>query len=113
IVADEHPARPPRRPERLDNGAISPADRIGAGNVGIGGEGLAHQRAGRLVDPEAFARLDNAEIGVARPKRPAKSDLALLLAAEAVAAQRRQDPRLLGPEPLADEIGGRLAGGAV
>ena len=112
-MADEHPARPSRRAERLDNGAISPTDRIGAGDVGIGGERLAHERAGRLVDAETLARLDNPEIGVACPKRPTESDLALLLAAEPVAAQRRQDLGPGAPKPLADQIGRRLAGGAV
>ena len=63
IVADEHPARPRRRSKRLDDGAVAPADRIGADDVGIGGERLAHERARRLVDAETFAHFDNAEIG--------------------------------------------------
>ena len=113
IVADEYAARPPRRAERLDHCAISPADRIGADDVGIGGERLAHERARRLVDAETLARLDDPEIGVARAERPAESDFTLLLAAKAIAAQRRQDLGLRAAKPFADEIGRRLPGGAV
>ena len=47
IVADEDAARPPRIAKRLDDGAISPADRIGGDDVGISGERLARERAGR------------------------------------------------------------------
>ncbi len=53
------------------------------------------------------------QIGVARAERAAESDFALLLAAKAVAAQRRQDLRLRAAKPFADEIGRRLARGAI
>src|ERR1700691_2220871 len=86
VVADEYSTPPPRRAKRLDHGSVSPADRIGADDVGIGGERLAHERARRLVDAETLARFDDAEIGVARTKRTAESDLPLFLAAKAVAA---------------------------
>ena len=112
-MADEHATRPRRRSKRLDHGAVAAANRIGADDVGIGGERLAHERARRLVDAETFARFDNAEIGVARSQRPPESDFPLLFAAKAVAAQCRQDLRLRAAKPFADEIGRRLTGGAV
>jgi len=62
-VADEHATRPPRGAKRLDHRAVAATDRIGADDVGIGGERLAHERARRLIDAKSFARFDNAEIG--------------------------------------------------
>ena len=63
--------------------AVAAADGIGGDDVRVGGERLSRQRAGRPVDAEPFAHLDNAEVGISHSQRAAKTDLPLLLAAEA------------------------------
>ena len=86
IMADEDPARARHRVEDFDNRAVAAPDRICRDDVRVGGQSLSHQRAGRPVDAEAFADLDDAKFGIARSQRPAETDLALFLAAEAIAA---------------------------
>ena len=70
VMADEHPARTRHRLEGFHHRAVAAADGIGGDDVRVGGERLSRQRAGRPVDAEPFADLDNAEVGVARSEAP-------------------------------------------
>src|SRR5208283_3474961 len=113
VMADEHLARTRDRLERLHQSAVAAADRIGGDDVRARGERLSRQSACRLIDAEPFADFDNAEVRVSRSERATKADLPLLLAAETVAAERCQNSCLPIAKPLADQIRGRLASGAI
>ena len=60
IMSDEDPACTRHRLKRFDNRAVAAAYRIGRNDVRVGGESLSHERAGRPIDAEAFADLDDA-----------------------------------------------------
>lgn len=113
VMAYEHLARTGHRLERFHQSAVAAADRIGGDNIPARGERLSRQSACRLIDAKPFADFDYAEVRVSRSERATKADLPLLLAAETVAAERRQNSCLPIAEPLADQIGSRLAGSAI
>src|SRR5579872_5229464 len=112
-MADEDAAGSSGRLEGFKDRQIAAADRIDGGDLGFGCERVFDQSAGRPVDAEALADVDRSETRIALAQPPAKADLALFLAAKAIAADRDQDLGGRDAEPFADEIGRGLPGDAI
>ena len=113
VVADEHRARTAEGVERGHGGDVAAADGVDGADLRVLGQRRQDEPVLGVVEASALGDVDEAAVGLEPGHGVAEADLAFLLAAEGGAAEG--DEHGAGPivQPLAEQVGGGGAGGAV